>query len=76
LIAIVVYGFMQVVVVKGTGDGQPKLGSFCKVHYIGKLASDGSIFDSSRDREGLFEFKLGEKVIQGHLRGGAGLQSI
>jgi len=47
--------------VSTAGDDQirPKTGDACTVHYIGKLASDGTVFDSSRDKKVPFHFKLG-----------------
>eukprot|EP00441_Pelagodinium_beii_P020981 CAMPEP_0197664152 /NCGR_PEP_ID=MMETSP1338-20131121/58462_1 /TAXON_ID=43686 ORGANISM="Pelagodinium beii, Strain RCC1491" /NCGR_SAMPLE_ID=MMETSP1338 /ASSEMBLY_ACC=CAM_ASM_000754 /LENGTH=655 /DNA_ID=CAMNT_0043242731 /DNA_START=49 /DNA_END=2016 /DNA_ORIENTATION=- len=44
----------------------PKTGDNVKVHYVGRLLSDGSQFDSSRDKGKPFEFCLGRgDVIRG-----------
>nr|ADM16189.1 FK506-binding protein 1B [Salmo salar] len=43
----------------------PKKGQTCVVHYVGSL-TDGTKFDSSRDRGKPFKFKIGkQEVIRG-----------
>ncbi len=56
------------------GSGQAaKAGERVTVHYVGTL-TDGSKFDSSRDRGRGFTFKLGAgEVIQGWDQGVAGM---
>ncbi|XP_041112723.1 peptidyl-prolyl cis-trans isomerase FKBP1A-like [Polyodon spathula] len=49
------------------GDGRtfPKKGQTCVVHYVGSL-TNGKQFDSSRDRDKPFKFKIGsQEVIRG-----------
>ncbi|MEO0947606.1 MAG: FKBP-type peptidyl-prolyl cis-trans isomerase [Cyanobacteria bacterium J06641_5] len=57
-------GLQYVVLTPGTGAA-PQAGKTVTVHYTGTL-EDGSKFDSSRDRNKPFQFKIGVgQVIQG-----------
>lgn len=52
-----------------------KEGDTVKVHYTGKLTEDGSVFDSSREREPL-EFTLGEgQLIPGFEQAVVGMEA-
>uniref|UniRef100_A0AAX7VJE7 peptidylprolyl isomerase n=1 Tax=Astatotilapia calliptera TaxID=8154 RepID=A0AAX7VJE7_ASTCA len=60
------------------GDGRtfPKKGQTCVVHYIGML-QNGKKFDSSRDRNKPFKFKIGHsEVIKGWEEGVAQVPGI
>jgi FKBP-type peptidyl-prolyl cis-trans isomerase len=60
-------------IVVGTGD-EVKVGDTLKVHYVGTL-TDGTKFDSSRDRGEPFEFTLGVgEVIPGWDQGLLGMK--
>ena len=57
-------GIIKEVYREGEGD-VPAAGDKIQAHYTGTLESDGSKFDSSRDRGRVFEFNLGEgRVIK------------
>ena len=57
-------GLQYVDIVEGTG-AMPEAGQTVQVHYTGTL-EDGTKFDSSRDRNQPFEFKIGRsQVIRG-----------
>jgi peptidylprolyl isomerase len=57
-------GLKYIDLVEGTGDS-PKSGQTVTVHYTGTL-EDGTKFDSSRDRNQPFKFKIGVgQVIKG-----------
>lgn len=57
------------------GATSPAPGSEVSAHYTGTLESDGSKFDSSRDRGQVFKFKIGQgQVISGWDQGFASMK--
>merc|ERR1712023_380627 len=51
---------------QGNGTTFPQDGQTVSVHYTGRLAASGKIFDSSRDRGKPFHFVLGgQQVVRG-----------
>ena len=58
-------GILKEILVEGSGSDTPWAGDKVFVHYVGTL-TDGSKFDSSRDRGDKFSFNLGKsEVIKG-----------
>ena len=52
-------GVLKKILRPGSGLDGPETGDTVHVHYVGTLESDGSTFDSSRDRNESFSFELG-----------------
>ena len=52
-------GVLKKIIKEGTGTDIPAQGNRVFVHYVGTL-TDGTKFDSSRDRGQPFEFNLGK----------------
>ncbi len=66
-------GELQIEKVKAGTGGEATLGKRVTVHYVGTL-TNGTKFDSSRDRGEGFRFTLGKgEVIKGWDRGVAGM---
>jgi len=56
-------GVLKEILRPGGGEDHPLKGDTVYVHYVGTLLSDGTKFDSSRDRDEKFEFTLGEGAV-------------
>lgn len=56
-------GVQKQILQEGTGEETPSNGCTVSLHYTGTLDSDGKKFDSSRDRNEPFEFKLGQGSV-------------
>nr|CAH7740033.1 unnamed protein product [Callosobruchus chinensis] len=55
-------GVLKEILTEGTGEELPPLGCKVSVHYTGTL-TDGTKFDSSRDRNSPFQFDLGRGSV-------------
>lgn len=56
-------GVLKTVIKDGEGIPTPTSGSKVTVHYVGTLP-DGTVFDSSRERDQPFEFELGKGTFE------------
>ena len=56
------------------GAREVKTGDTIKVNYVGKLAKNGSMFDSNKSKEAPFSFTVGEGVIPGWSQGVLGMK--
>ncbi|KAK3856834.1 hypothetical protein Pcinc_036866 [Petrolisthes cinctipes] len=56
-------GILKEILKTGEGEETPQTGDKVFVHYVGTLESDGSRFDSSRDRGERFSFTLGKREV-------------
>ncbi|XP_058819841.1 FK506-binding protein 59 isoform X3 [Topomyia yanbarensis] len=56
-------GVQKQILHEGSGEETPSNGCSVSLHYTGTLDSDGKQFDSSRERNEPFEFKLGQGSV-------------
>ena len=48
---------------RGEGSSTPQSGDYVSAHYVGRLKSDGSVFDSSVSRGKPFTFTIGQGQV-------------
>ena len=63
------------VIAEGSGEAKPKNGNTVFVHYTGRLL-DGTVFDSSVQRNELFSFELGQGKVRRCVRNPVGYTLI
>lgn len=56
-------GLRYIIRQPGTGDAKPARGQIVTVNYEGRFLLDEIIFDTSKGREGPFNFRIGEGVV-------------
>lgn len=56
-------GLRYIIRQPGTGEATPKRGQVVTVNYEGRFLLDEIIFDTSKGREGPFNFRLGEGMV-------------
>jgi len=68
-------GVLKKILTEGVGEKSPPDGNEVEAHYTGTLVSDGTKFDSSRDRGKPFKFTIGQgQVIKGWDEGFASMK--
>ncbi len=56
-------GLRYIIRQPGTGEAKPKRGQVVTVNYEGRFLLDEIIFDTSKGREGPFNFRIGEGMV-------------
>ena len=70
MLLVLIMTYTKKVIRKGDGKVFPKKGDRLRMHYVGKLKSNGKKFDSSRDKKTPFDFTIGHgSVIKGWDKG-------